>query len=170
MLDASSLVDRSWTFFAFKMAMVAASCSNVAKTSGRGGGGGSARFIHAASIKRQGRFLGVFLLCRYSAIAGGVTGRGGSACCHSRVAVSGFEDEVPGTGGGGATAFPIACELSDRLTVRPAWRWFHTYRRVFTELCFFSGPSTGIFASLLTERYLWSCRPLTSQISFCALC
>ena len=41
---------------------------------------------------------------------------------------------------------------------------------VFTEFCFFSGPSTGIFASLLTERYLWSCRPLTSHISFCALC
>ena len=33
-----------------------------------------------------------------------------------------------------------------------------------------SGPSTGIFASLLTERYLWSYRPLTSHISFCALC
>ena len=30
------------------------------------------------------------------------------------------------------------------------------YRRVFTAFCFFSGPSTGIFASLLTERYLWS--------------
>ena len=35
-------------------------------------------------------------------------------------------------------------------------------------ICFFSGPSTGIFASLLTERYLWSCRPRAIFLS--ALC
>ena len=74
------------------------------------------------------------------------------------------------TPGGGGSRFPVVCELSDgSIKVGPigdAQRRSVTHRCTLLLFVPDSGQSTGI--SLLTERYLWSFRPLTSQISLCA--
>ena len=52
--------------------------------------------------------------------------------------------------------------------VGPAWRRLRAFRCVPTVfVCSVNYPRASLL-SILTERYLWSCRPLTSHI-LCAL-
>ena len=56
----------------------------------------------------------------------------------------------------------------NRDPVGPAWRRLKAFRCVpIVFVCSVNYPRASLL-SLLTEKYLWSCRPLTSHI-FCAL-
>ena len=81
-----------------------------------------------------------------------------------------------GGGGGGVTpAFPVISELSSYLTDGSSGCCIAVVCDVPLHnrcpfACSVDCPQASVRLIFVTERYLWSERPLTSQISFCALC
>ena len=73
-------------------------------------------------------------------------------------------------GGGGDHGFPLYVKsivVNNSGPMVPAWRWFSTYRCDPLLRVLVACPLAPLCLALVTERYLWSVRPLTSRFSFC---
>ena len=80
--------------------------------------------------------------------------------------VARFTDEGAGEGAGADPSSPAA-EQVRRVAKGGGGGW---HKAQGTRVAKAGGGGGGDFLSVYFFRCLWSCRPLTSHISFCALC